>query len=151
MDAQQLGESFLASKPARRGSDERRESQNSDLSRVLPAVDGNVTHWRLAPLFKPPASKPSTPGVSQARELPTIYKEVTKVEWFRTFPLRQRLAILFGAPLLVVIRIATQHRTGRFQPAIAGLLCKSIDKERALLEHKELIEKMDNMLIDPPK
>lgn len=64
-------------------------------------------------------------------DLPVVYQEkpgevppkfCTKIdhEWFRTFSFWDRVKILFGANLQVVICICTEHRPGRFQFLVGG-------------------------------
>lgn len=57
---------------------------------------------------------------SQARPAPEVYRHIIKNEWFREFTIRERLAILFGCNMVVMIGIATRHNPGAMQPLVLG-------------------------------
>lgn len=111
---------------------------------------------------KPPAtaSKPvpkGRPGVSKARTLPTMFKHIVKVEWYRRFTLRERIAILFGANFVAMIGVATQHSPGSLQPLIVGNVSKHTTPDSHMRECIEnMLEKRDSPLHnmiepEPPK
>jgi hypothetical protein len=53
--------------------------------------------------------------------VPTTFKHIVKIEWCRSFPTwSERLKVLFGGNLVVMIGVATQHNPGTFQPLILG-------------------------------
>jgi len=59
-------------------------------------------------------------GISQARTLPTVYRHVINVDWFRKLTWRERIKILFGYNLNVLIRLRVKHNPGDFDPIIVG-------------------------------
>src|SRR5688572_30453003 len=73
------------------------------------------------------------------RKVPTQYRDLIKCEWQRRFTFWERIGILFGSTLLVQIGIATQHRTGKFQPLILGKVSKATTPDE---RHREIIENM---------
>lgn len=76
---------------------------------------------------------------SQARVVPQKFTQIIKVEWFREFTWKERLAIFFGAGLVVAIGVATRHRVGEAVPAVLG----KVTKERTADEFmKESIKNM---------
>jgi len=54
------------------------------------------------------------------RPLPPQHKHLLKIDWFRSFTLRERLKILLGHNLNVLIRIKTAHHPGAHEPTIAA-------------------------------
>jgi len=76
---------------------------------------------------------------SRAREVPTVFRSSLKVEWFRKFGLRERLAILFGHNLVVMIGIATQHSPGKIQPLIVGRVSRQLNATEHM---KHVVENM---------
>lgn len=57
---------------------------------------------------------------SKAGKVPTVYRHVQNLDWFRVFTWRERIKILFGYNLNVLIRLRVQHNPGDFDPIIAG-------------------------------
>lgn len=72
----------------------------------------------------PESARSAMPGISQGHKMPSIYRQILKTEWFRQFTFRERIAILFGANLVVMIGVATRHRVGEFQPMVIGKVSK---------------------------
>jgi hypothetical protein len=60
------------------------------------------------------------------RPLPPVYSFILKTEWMRRFTWKERLAIIFGSPLVVMIGIATRHNPGQHQPLIMGKVSKAL-------------------------
>jgi hypothetical protein len=60
-------------------------------------------------------------------------------DWFRKFTLRERLQILFGFNLIVLIRIPTQHHPGQFKPVVAGHTTKLLKPDDAMLEKMKAV------------
>lgn len=54
----------------------------------------------------------------RGRELPTKMKEEIHLEFFRKFTLKERIKILIGFNIRNVVRIETQHRTGKIKPML---------------------------------
>jgi hypothetical protein len=85
-----------------------------------------------------PGSKVPVPGVSKQREMPVIYKGgLIKIEWFRKFTFRERLALLFGANFVVMAGVACEHRVGRFQPIMVGQCSKHTTPDNLMREAVE--------------
>lgn len=71
---------------------------------------------------------------SKGQNKPEVYGHRISIEWFREFSFLQRIAILFGANLVVTIGIATRHNPGAFHPFIIGEITKhrtATDKVKA--------------------
>lgn len=75
------------------------------------------------------------------REVPTVYQYEIRTDWFREFRWWERLFILFGCNLAVVIRVPTQHNPGKFQPVVAG----EVTKQTKASDY--LKEQMSNLLV----
>jgi len=56
----------------------------------------------------------------QARPLPPAFRHVIKVDWFRKFTFWERIHILLGCNLLVLVRIPTLHKPGETHPILAA-------------------------------
>lgn len=120
----------------------------------------NVTHWRPVDVSSPEAlvraiqhnakqldgfgDKIARPNFKLApapapepKIVPTVYRHNIQFDWLRTFPFMQRIAILFGAPLHVIVRIPTQHNPGNFQPFCAGIVTKDLNAKSVLKRQME--------------
>jgi hypothetical protein len=78
-----------------------------------PDIDPEKLRAALAELDKGKAK-------SQAHKVPTVYKYRVNLDWFRAFTWKERIKILFGYSLFVVIRVRTKHNAGEIDPVIAG-------------------------------
>ncbi len=58
------------------------------------------------------------------KPLPPSFRHVMRFDWFREFTWAERLKILFGGNLFVLIRIPTLHNPGQSAPIIAGEVTK---------------------------
>ena len=76
------------------------------------------------------------------REMPVVYRHILSAEWVREFPLKDRIKILFGATLKVVIKIATANSPGKFQPVIAG------EVSNLMTARAHLKEQMKQVLVE---
>lgn len=82
-------------------------------------------------------------GKPTERVMPVVYRGgIIKVEWFRKFTFRERLAIMFGANFTTMTGIACQHKAGAYQPMIVGKVSKHPSPD----EHMR--EAIENMLLD---
>lgn len=67
-------------------------------------------------------TKLRAPAKITERKVPTVFRDLVKVEWFREFTFWERIKILFGCNLVTMTGIATQHKVGEMQPMIIGLV-----------------------------
>lgn len=68
------------------------------------------------------------------RATPIECRHLMSADWFRKFTLKERLQILFGFNLIVMIRIATQHHPGQFKAIVAGHATKLMKPDDAMIE-----------------
>lgn len=73
------------------------------------------------------------------RKVPTVYRQVVKLEWMRTFSPWERICILFGSSLIVQVGIAVQHSPGAIQPLFLGKVSKQTTPDG---RHEEIINNM---------
>jgi len=71
--------------------------------------------------------------------LPVQCKHLMSADWFRRFTLKERLEIMFGFNLNVMIRIPTQHHPGQFNPLIAGHTSKLVKPDDIMLEKMKAV------------
>lgn len=57
------------------------------------------------------------------------------MEWFRKFTLRERLLLIFGHNMVVMIGVACQHSPGTFQPMIIGKCSKNQTPDQQMREN----------------
>lgn len=74
--------------------------------------------------LKPPAKVTEKP-------VPTVWRSEFSFEWFREFTFLERVKILFGCNLVVMVGVATQHSPGKYQPLVMG----NVSHERNATEH----------------
>lgn len=95
----------------------------------MEAKKQETTNERLDRMTREMAAGKLPPELQQAlhkdsrtrgKPVATVFRHVIKAEWFRTFPLKDRLKILFGYNLVVVIGIPTQNNPGVTHPIIVG-------------------------------
>ena len=96
-------------------------SNDENLPEYLRGVSDKTKSIPLAQATPLKAKMPQSKG----KPVPTVYRHVIKVEWYRRFTWSERLAILFGSGLVVMEGIATQHSPGAFQPLLIGKVTKS--------------------------
>jgi len=73
------------------------------------------------------------------KHVPTVYRKILKLEWVRSFSIKERLAILFGSQLVVMIGIATEHGPGKFQPILLGKVTKQTSPDEYM---RHIVETM---------
>lgn len=76
------------------------------------------------------------------RPVPTVWRSEFAFEWFREFTFWERVKILFGSNLVVMIGIATQHSPGKYQPLVIG----NVSYDRNATEHMKHV--CGNMLAE---
>ncbi len=73
------------------------------------------------------------------RVLPVQCNHLLSADWFRRFTLSERIRILFGFNLIVLIRIPTQHHPGQFKPVVAGHTTKFLKPDDIMLEKMQAV------------
>lgn len=103
-----------------------------------------IVEWRPTSLSAEDIQKFSAAftGGSQ-KNMPVVYRHLVKIEWFRTFTWRERLAIAMGANLVVLGGVACERDPGREPaPAMFGQVSKHTTPDG------HMREAVENMLVD---
>lgn len=101
-----------------------------------------VDEFTLERIRKEALARLKPQAQSHPHKVPEVFRHVIKVDWFREFTLKERLAILFGANLRVFIRIPTRHNPAALQPVIMAELSKYPDAQ------SEMAAQLENLMID---
>lgn len=93
------------------------------------------------------AGKFKLPPKVTERNVPTVFKQIIKVEYFRKFPFWERIRILFGANFVTLTGVAVQHNPGEIQPLTVG----SISYRLNATDHmQQVVEQMLEKLPEKP-
>lgn len=93
---------------------------NEELKKRIANTKDHVKQVPLSNVIPLKAKLPKSEG----KPVPTVFKHIIKIEYFRRFSFRERIAILFGSGIVLQIGCATQHSPGVFQPLILGKVTK---------------------------